>query len=106
VAFRRVGATICLSVWDRLLSGDDAGAATETNAAQWTQGCQEARGGLTCVAVDALRYAMRNDVDKPTGHDTLRAFLGAVHDAVLRSVAVSTARRQHIEGALKDLVGI
>jgi hypothetical protein len=58
------------------------------------------------VAVDALRYAIRNEVDKPTGNDTLRASLGAVHDVVLPSMAVSTAQRQHIEGALKDLVGL
>lgn len=40
------------------------------------------------------------------GNDTLKAFLGAVHYVVLLSTAVSTAQRQHIEGALKDLVGI
>jgi hypothetical protein len=53
-----------------------------------------------------LRYAMRNDVDKPTGNDTLRAALGAVHHIMLLSMAVSTAQRQHIKGALKDLAGI
>jgi hypothetical protein len=49
---------------------------------------------------------MGNDVDKPTGDDTLRACLGAVHDIVLLSLAVSTAQRQSIEGALKDLAGM
>jgi hypothetical protein len=49
---------------------------------------------------------MRNDVDKPTGNDTLRASLGAVHYVVLLSSAASTAQHQPIEGALKDLVGI
>ena len=58
------------------------------------------------MAVDALRYAMRNDVDKPTGNDTLRASLGAVHHIMLLSMAVSTAQHQYIKGALKDLAGM
>ncbi len=49
---------------------------------------------------------MRNDVHKLTGNDTLKASLGAVHYIVLLSSAASTAQHQHIEGALKELVGI
>ena len=47
MAYGRVGATVCLSVWGRHLSRDDAGATTEANAAPRTNGGQEARGGMT-----------------------------------------------------------
>jgi hypothetical protein len=50
--------------------------------------------------------AMRNEVDKSTGHDTLRAFLGAAHDAVPRSVAVSRTQHRHNERALKGVIGL
>jgi hypothetical protein len=46
VADCRVGETVCLSVWGRDLSRDDAGATTEPKAAQKSKGCPEARGGL------------------------------------------------------------
>ena len=41
------GETVCLPVWGRNLSRDDAGATTEANAGQRTKGGPETRGGLT-----------------------------------------------------------
>src|SRR5262245_28571957 len=56
-----MGETVCLSVWGRHVSRDDAGATAEAKAAQRTQGCQEARGGLTTR--HRCRAALRRQVD-------------------------------------------
>jgi hypothetical protein len=47
MTYSSVGETVCLSVWGRHLSRDDAGATTEAKATQRTKGYQEAWGGLT-----------------------------------------------------------